>query len=853
VNILVNELSEGVVHPRIALTRNIELQEGAHVLYTFTDPERYLDNAVSFISTGLKFAHGTIFVDDNSILDVIKKRLIIKGFSEEDISKILFLNSKDFYGAENVFDINKILNSSGWAFKKFLDQDIPIRSWAKVQWLADQCCLREKLKTYEFESDKAVNHIHSFSICAYDGSKLDASTQLEIMKSHQYIMTDNELTISNFYKNDNVASSLFLEEKNEEKIENLKHEFENISHFYKNLIEEMPDAVFITSNDSILYANKSATFLMEGTINELIGKNVFDFVHRNCVEQAKTRRSQKIKSLVEQKMVTLKGKHIDVEVASFPYLNEELNQPTLISIVRNISERKKWQEMQTQQLYFKGIVFNSLQMGLIAVEDKIVTMINEKSTEILAADYRLKNNIKTEKDMIKLIQASVKMNSETPQLEKILDNGEIKTNIEFKHKKGKTLEIDFIPITSDDKAISYVLVIKDIEHRKKIERDLNIAKSQAEKANQMKSMFLSQISHDLRTPLNTIQGYTQISLSELDGNSEKDSYRLNKIYGASKQLLKLIDEILDFSAIESGSINLSFEEIPLKAFIDDCVHSFMDKPNLSVNIFVKPIDSKIHLLTDPIRLRQILDNLISNAIKYNKKNGSILIEVEENGEDVTIKVSDTGLGIPQNELNQIFNPFYRSKKHMTFWKGTGLGLAIVSKLTEEMNGKVGVDSEEDKGSTFYVTLPNLKNTGENTWTMTYKPFYLNHGLKKNILYIEDNADNIELMKEMLLTIGGLNMVTEKSGYAGLKRAAEHKPDLILLDLNLPDVDGFQVIEELKRNEITQNIPVVIVSADVMEMSIKKARNKGCQYYLPKPVDIKELKNIILDLTKGTNK
>jgi signal transduction histidine kinase len=247
-------------------------------------------------------------------------------------------------------------------------------------------------------------------------------------------------------------------------------------------------------------------------------------------------------------------------------------------------------------------------------------------------------------------------------------------------------------------------LLVDNARQKEREEHLKVAKLNAEKANYMKNIFLSQISHDLRTPLNNIKGYSQIML--LDNNKKNYRYNVQKILYASNHLLQLIEEILDFSAMESGKISINLEPIYLKTFLDNCVSSIFDTNNSDITVEIEYIDDNLFIEADPLRLNQVITNLLNNAIKYNKPSGKVCVYVEYDKkiEEIKLYFKDTGIGIQSDELELIFEPFYRSKTCISKWKGTGLGLAIVAQLTKLMNGKYGVISEVGIGTTFWVSF-----------------------------------------------------------------------------------------------------------------------------------------------------
>ncbi|MFA9560000.1 ATP-binding protein [Evansella sp. AB-rgal1] len=372
-------------------------------------------------------------------------------------------------------------------------------------------------------------------------------------------------------------------------------------------------------------------------------------------------------------------------------------------------------------------------------------------------------------------------------------------------------------------------------------------KTSAENANKMKNTFLSQMSHDLRTPLNTILGYTQILL--LEENNTDSQHSLGKIYDSSMDLLKLIEEIIDFSAIEAGKISLHIEDIHVKSFVENCVHSIFETQSAKIVIKIDSISDDLYITADKLRLQQVITNLISNGMKYNKENGEVSIFVDYNHLEKSVKISvkDSGIGIPHDELVSIFKPFYRTKVSLEQWKGSGVGLAIVSKLTNKMNGSYGVMSEEDIGSTFWVTFDGFvekKAPSHSMMPINRDQHIPSLSGKLKILYIEDNVDNIEVLSSMLQVIGDITFTYETAGEQGFAKAVRIQPDLILLDLHLPDVSGLSILAKLKAHSRTKDIPVVVVSAEAIESTIKLARKEGCQNYLMKPVDMNKLREVI---------
>ena len=395
--------------------------------------------------------------------------------------------------------------------------------------------------------------------------------------------------------------------------------------------------------------------------------------------------------------------------------------------------------------------------------------------------------------------------------------------------------------------------LQDITERKKTDEIIQNARFEAEKANLAKSEFLSRMSHELRTPMNSILGFAQLlDMGDLQPGQKKG---VSHIMRSGKHLLDLINEVLDISRIEAGHLSLSLE--PLR--ISDVIQEILDIVRMQANerkIKLELLDSDENLLyikSDKQRLKQVLLNLIGNAIKYNKNEGTVLVSSRLIPEDETgismvrISVQDTGIGISAADLPKLFHPFERIGAEKTETEGTGLGLSVVKKLVEAMHGVVGVESKPGKGSTFWIDFPWSRGLTE----MSDKVSLLN-GLEKTlmnknglILYIEDNLSNVELVAEILASQrSNIRLITNSKGKMAVQLATEFKPDLILLDLNLPDIHGSEVLKILQATESTRSIPVVVISADAMPRQVEKLILEGAKNYLTKPLDLNVLLKII---------
>ncbi len=390
-------------------------------------------------------------------------------------------------------------------------------------------------------------------------------------------------------------------------------------------------------------------------------------------------------------------------------------------------------------------------------------------------------------------------------------------------------------------------IASDVTERREAATALSGARDESERANRAKSEFLSRMSHELRTPLNAILGFGQ--LLEMDEPTPRQRESVGQILSGGRHLLGLINEVLDITRIEAGRMSLSPESVNAAAVIEEAralAQPLADQ--FEVRVEKAPMDCDCHILADRQRLKQVVLNLLSNAIKYNRPRGAITIACHQrapvNGADggaFRLVISDTGLGIPPEKLERLFTPFDRLGAETTGIEGSGLGLSLSRKMTELMSGTLTAASVVGQGSTFTVSLPLAESPVEAHQRQHGTPLPPAPGapMARTVLYIEDNLSNLKLIERLLLLRPGLKLLAATQGQLGLELAREHRPDLILLDLHLPDIMGDEILRRLQLSERTREIPVVVLSADATPRQIARLREAGARDYLTKPLDVPE--------------
>lgn len=371
----------------------------------------------------------------------------------------------------------------------------------------------------------------------------------------------------------------------------------------------------------------------------------------------------------------------------------------------------------------------------------------------------------------------------------------------------------------------------------------------AQRESEAKSHLLARLSHELRTPLNAILGFAQLLL---DDSQQADAAlrerRLRHIYGAGQHLLALVDDVLTLARPDAQPEPLNLSVLALDSLVADTL-PLVEQEAARCGVQLRWQPGHCQVRADPLRLRQVLLNLLTNAIKYNQPGGLVQVASGEEAGQVCLRVRDTGIGLPADQLNAVFEPFHRLSRQGTGVEGLGLGLAVVRSLVDAMGGQVSASSEPGQGSEFCVRLPLVPALAAGG-DASDAPQAGHPGTLRRVLYIEDNAVNVMIMAELLTRRGDLDFDSAPDATSGLAKARARVPDLLLLDMQLPDGHGLEVLSRLRADPLTQRVPCIAVSANAMPDDIQAALRQGFADYWTKPLDFEVVRRA-MDLLLGT--
>jgi PAS domain S-box-containing protein len=513
-------------------------------------------------------------------------------------------------------------------------------------------------------------------------------------------------------------------------------------------------------------------------------------------------------------------------------------------------QKKLDQRLRDQQFYTRSLIESNIDAIMTTDPAGIITDIN-KQMELLTGSTR-----------DELIGAPFKNCFTDPEraetsIKQALSEKKI-TNYELtaRARDGKETVVSYNASTfydRDRKLQGVFAAARDITESKRLDKvlqeknvELENARSVAEKANLAKSEFLSSMSHELRSPLNAILGFAQLmesATSPLPTDSQKES--IDQILQAGWHLLKLINEILDLAKVESGQVPLSQEPVSLSEVMSEC--QAMIEPQAQqrdIKLNFPRFDIHYFVRADRTRLKQVLINLLSNAIKYNIRHGSVEVRCRASTpERMRISIQDSGPGLHPEQMAQLFQPFNRLGQEGGSEEGTGIGLVVAKRLVELMGGVIGVESTIGAGSVFWIELTAVAAPHLSTEVGEGEAVAQMHALRgtrlHTLLYVEDNPANMKLVEQIIARHPDLRLLTAVNGTDGIEIARVSQPDVILMDIHLPGIDGFEALRILRADPVTAQIPVIAISANAIPLDVEMGLKAGFFRYITKPIKVNE--------------
>ena len=631
---------------------------------------------------------------------------------------------------------------------------------------------------------------------------------------------------------------------------------------FRQLLDAAPDAVVVVDESGrIVLVNAQTERLFDYRRNDLIGREIEVLVPERFRATHVPHRTQFVKSPKIRPMgsgLGLFGRRRDgtefpIEVSISPMRTAS---GMLVSAnVRDITDRKRSELLvqRTQQHLMSAVESIQGAFAIFDAQDCLV-LCNSECRHVLGSTLQGEIVGRRFEDLLaESIRAGVFDSPERPphelQAAWLAYHRNPQGALEAVTSGGRRLRIFERP-TAEGGTLTMLV---DETEQKAQQDELRRAYDYAEAANSAKSEFLSSMSHELRTPLNAILGFAQLlQRDKREPLSERHRERVEHVIKGGEHLLRLIDEILDLSRIEAGRIPVSLEPVGVDEALAE-VKATLDPmaKTAGVTLVVARIpDSLPQVTADRTRFKQILMNYGSNAIKYGRREGRVVFEASLTAGALRVSVTDDGMGIPSDKQDKVFQPFHRAGQENGPIEGSGIGLAITKRLAELMEGQVGFRSREGEGSVFWVDLPAHVQTSEvpasreKQSELAGAALLGTEGPRYSIIYIEDNPSSVALMRDLLGDFERVELMTAPTAEIGLELVRSRIPDVVIMDINLPGISGFEAARRLSDWPETRHIPVIALSAAAMVRDADKVRAAAFHRYLTKPVKVDELASVL---------
>ena len=633
---------------------------------------------------------------------------------------------------------------------------------------------------------------------------------------------------------------------------------------FRALLEAAPDGIVIVDQlGTIMIVNAKTEELFGYSREELLGKPVEILVPRRFQEQHQGHRlgymrqpkARAMGSDLDLRGLRRDGSEFPVEISLSPLETED--GMLVISAIRDVSERKRTESaarLASDRLLSAVESIHGM-LSLYDREERLV-LCNSAFRELFGRNVSGSLTGKTHEEVLRsaleteLFELDQEPEEAFSQRCLAYHRNPVGT-LELRTKDGRSLRATSRRTLEGGVVSTIWDVTADVEH----ESELRLARAQAEAASAAKSEFLASMSHELRTPLNSILGFAQLLQRDKKAPlTEKQLDRLEHVLRGGEHLLRLIDDILDLSRIEAGRVLVSNEPVGIAEVLNEVkvtLDPMASRAGIRLTLAALP-EQLPQVVADRTRFAQILINFGSNALKYGRPSGKAEFSVELLDDGFArVSVTDDGIGIPLDQQDKIFQPFHRAGQETGPIQGTGIGLAITRRLAELMGGRVAFESTPGQGSRFWIDLPIHADPSDALRTPipehTLGSVLSASGKSRTVVYVEDNPSNIEFMRELMAELERVNLVTVPTAEVGVELVRDRRPDLVIMDINLPGMSGYEATRLLKSWPETRDIPVIALTAAAMTGDRKRFSDAGFYRYLTKPVRVAELMEVLEEL------
>jgi len=714
-----------------------------------------------------------------------------------------------------------------------------------------------------FKASRGIEDIYELTYIRKDGSRFPAVVSVTALRDDQgaiigYLLIGTDNTARKQVE----AERQHLLEVQEETNQQLQQTNVTLQVSEERLavtLHSIGDAVIATdANARVTLLNPLAEKLTGWTQAAATGRpvdNIFHIINKETrlvatIPVMETLAHGTIQGLANHTvLIARNGSECDIADSCAPIRDRDGQVIGAVLVFRDVTgEYAVQQALRDQQFYTRSLIESNIDALMMADPSGTITDVNQQMEALTGCtrDELIGTPFKNYFTDPERAEAGIKR----VLSEKKVTDYELTAN----HKRNGETVVSYNAATfysADGKLQGVFAAARDVTERKRLDQvlqdkntELESARLVAEKANLAKSNFLSSMSHELRTPLNAILGFAQLLETGSPAPTDAQEVRLNQIIKAGWYLLDLINEILDLAVIESGRLSLSREAVSLTEVMREC--QAMTEPQAQqrgIHMNFLPFDSAWFVNADQIRVKQVLINLLSNAIKYNRAHGTVVVAcTASTPERIRISIKDSGMGLPAEKMAQLFQPFNRLGQEAGSEEGTGIGLVVAKQLVELMGGSIGVESTVGMGSEFWIemigdVMPQL--AAGNTMPPDFAPQAQGNAALRTLLYVEDNPANLMLVEQIIEDHPHMRLLSANDGNLGIALARAHHPDVILMDINLPGISGFQVLKILREDPLTARIPVLAISANAMPRDIKKGLEAGFFRYLTKPIKVNE--------------